>query len=88
MRYYLLLGGHMRLTVLDDDPGERIEPGRERITVYLDGVEVKCVFSADSDKGDVIAAVLDSRGYPTAENGEVERHLLFGQVRIVRQSKQ
>jgi hypothetical protein len=50
----------MRLTVLDD-PGERIEPSRERITVYLDGVEVKHVFSADSDKGEVIAAVLDSR---------------------------
>jgi hypothetical protein len=29
--------------------------------VYLDGVEVKHVFSADSDKGEVIAAVLDSR---------------------------
>lgn len=57
----------MRLTVLDDDPGERIEPGRERITVYLDGVEVKHVFSADSDKGEVIA--VDSRGYLTAENG-------------------
>ncbi|WP_377286113.1 hypothetical protein [Raoultella ornithinolytica] len=48
----------MRLTVLDDDPGERIEPGRERITVYLDGVEVKHVFSADSDKGEVIAPCL------------------------------
>ncbi|VGD61800.1 hypothetical protein [Klebsiella pneumoniae] len=52
----------MRLTVLDDDPGERIEPVRERITVYLDDVEVKYAFSADSDKGEVIAAVLDSRG--------------------------
>ncbi|WP_370685287.1 hypothetical protein AB9Q07_16015 [Klebsiella quasipneumoniae] len=34
----------MHLTVLDDDPGEYIEPGRERITVYLNGVEVKHVF--------------------------------------------
>ena len=77
----------MRLTVLDDDPGERIEPVRERITVYLDDVEVKHVFSADSDKGEVIAAVLDSRGYPTAENGEVKRQTLFGQVRIERSPK-
>ncbi|MRG07061.1 hypothetical protein [Klebsiella oxytoca] len=77
----------MRLTVLDDDPGERIEPGRERITVYLDCVEVKHVFSADSDKGEVIAAVLDSRGYPTAENGEVKRETLFGHVRIERSPK-
>lgn len=74
----------MRLTVLDDDPGERIEPGHERITVYLNGVEVKHVFSADDDKGEVIAAVLDSRGYPTAENGEVKRQTLIGQVRIER----
>lgn len=42
----------MRLTVLDDDPGERIQPGRERITVYLNSVEVKYVFSADDDKGE------------------------------------
>ncbi|EKD8976344.1 TPA: hypothetical protein L9G83_005598 [Klebsiella pneumoniae] len=74
----------MRLTVLDEDPGERIEPGRERITVYLDGIEVKYSFSADSDKGEVIAAVLDSRGYPTAKNGEVKRETLFGHVRIER----
>ncbi|SXF15109.1 hypothetical protein WCU47_07030 [Klebsiella quasipneumoniae] len=74
----------MRLTVLDDDTGERIEPGRERITVYLNGVEVKHVFSADDDKGEVIAAVLDSRGYPTVENGEVKRQTLSGQVRIER----
>ncbi|HBH9402255.1 TPA: hypothetical protein KYC69_002840 [Escherichia coli] len=74
----------MRLTVLNDDPGERIEPGRERITVYLNGVEVKHVFSADDDKGEVIAAVLDRRGYLTAENGEVKRQTLLGQVRIER----
>ncbi|EOG9330058.1 hypothetical protein ACLLB4_005240 [Klebsiella pneumoniae] len=74
----------MRLTVLDDDPGERIEPGRERITVYLNGVEVKHVFSADDDKGEVISAVLDSRGYLTAEDGEVKRQTLLGQVRIER----
>lgn len=36
---------NMHLTVLDDDPGEYIEPGRERISVYLNGVEVKHIFS-------------------------------------------
>ena len=77
----------MRLTVLDDDTGERIEPGRERITVYLNGVEVKHVFSADDDKGEVIAAVLDRRGYLTAENGEVKRQTLFGHVWIERSPK-
>ncbi|STW27884.1 Uncharacterised protein [Klebsiella michiganensis] len=78
----------MRLTVLDDDTGERIEPGRERITVYLNGVEVKHVFSADDDRGVVIAAVHDSCGHFTVENGEVKRQTLFGQMRIVRPSKQ
>lgn len=74
----------MRLTVLNDDPGERIEPGRELITVYLNGVEVKHAYSADDDKGEVIAAVLDSRGNLTAENGEVKRQTLYGTVRIER----
>lgn len=34
----------MRVTVLDDDSGERIIPGRERITVYLNGIKVKHAF--------------------------------------------
>lgn len=75
----------MRLTVLDDDPGERITPGREHITVFLDGAEVKCVFTADDEKGEVIAAVLDERGHMTAENGEVKRKALYGKVTINRQ---
>ncbi|HIE9246605.1 TPA: hypothetical protein ACXP8D_000002 [Klebsiella variicola subsp. variicola] len=78
----------MRLTVLDDDTGERIEPCSERITVYLNGVEVKHAFSADDERGEVIAAVRDSHGHFTAEHGEVKRQTLFGQVRIVRPSKQ
>ena len=74
----------MRLTVLDDDPGERIVPGHERITVYLNGVEVKHAYSADDDNGEVIAAVLDSRGHITVENGKVKRQTLYGTVRIER----
>ncbi|HBQ0245825.1 TPA: hypothetical protein ACWSJ0_002264 [Klebsiella pneumoniae] len=74
----------MRVTVLDDDPGERIIPGRERITIYLNGAEVRYVFSADDDKGEVIAGVFDSRGYVNIENGEVKRETLFGHVRIER----
>lgn len=40
----------MRLTVLDDDPGRKINLAQERYTVYLDGVEVKHVFTADDEK--------------------------------------
>ncbi len=74
----------MRITVLDDDLGRKVNPGIERYDVFLDGVEVKHVFTADSDKGEVIAAVLDSQGYLSAENGEVKRETLFGHVRIER----
>ncbi|MEB7923463.1 hypothetical protein [Atlantibacter hermannii] len=74
----------MRITVLDDDPGRKINPGRERYAVYLDGVEVKQVFTADDEKGEVIAAVPDGRGYMTAENGEVKRQTLHGTVTIER----
>ncbi|MEY1226018.1 hypothetical protein AB7098_15615 [Klebsiella aerogenes] len=74
----------MRITVLDDDLGRKVNPRIERYAVFLDGVEVKHVFTADSDKGEVIAAVLDSQGYLTAENGEVKRETVFGHVRIER----
>lgn len=40
----LFIGGNMRLTVLDDDPGGRIAPSREHNTVYLNGVDVKHAF--------------------------------------------
>ncbi|WP_097570907.1 hypothetical protein [Escherichia coli] len=75
----------MRLTVLDDDPGIKINPTRERYAVYLDGVAVKYVFTADDEKGEVIAALPDERGYMTAENGQVKRQTLYGKVTIKRQ---
>ncbi|NIG74682.1 hypothetical protein F3J34_13890 [Klebsiella sp. Ap-873] len=74
----------MRLTVLDDDHGERIIPGSERITVYLDDKEIKHVFTADDIKGEVICAVTNERGRMIAEHGEVKRQTLTGIVRIER----
>lgn len=72
----------MRLTVLDDDPGRKIDLRKERYMVLVDGKEIKHVFTADDEKGEVIAAVPDERGYMTTENGEVKRHTLYGSVRI------
>lgn len=72
----------MRLTVLDDDPGRKINLVVERYAVFLDGIEVKHVFTADDEKGEVIAAVPDDRGFMTVENGEVKRQVLYGSVRI------
>ncbi len=75
----------MRITVLDDDPGRKIIIGLERYTVYLNGEEVKHVFTADDEKGEVISAVLDERGYMTVENGNVKQQTLYGKVTIKRQ---
>lgn len=75
----------MRLTVLDDDPGRRINPRQERYKIYLDGKEVKHVFTACDEKGEVIAAVTNEHGYMTVENGEVKRQSLHGKVTIQRQ---
>lgn len=75
----------MRITVLDDDPGRKINLARERYKVYIDGVEVKHVFTADDEKGEVIAAVTDERGYIKVEYGEVKRQTLYGKVTIKRQ---
>ncbi|HBB6968002.1 TPA: hypothetical protein JLN89_000110 [Escherichia coli] len=75
----------MRITVLNGDPGRKINPVHERYAVYLDGVEVKHVFTADDEKGEVIAAVHDDRGYMTAENGVVKQQTLYEKVTIKRQ---
>lgn len=74
----------MRVTVLDDDPGERITPGRERITVYLDGEEVKYCQTADDVKGEVVDVEHDDNGRIRSLNGEVQRRTRYGQVRIER----
>lgn len=74
----------MRVTVLADDPGERITPGRERITVYLDGAEVKYCQTADDVKGEVVDTERDDKGRILVVNGEVQRRTRYGKVRIVR----
>jgi len=75
----------MRLTVLDDDPGIKVHPD-PRIKVYLDGAEIKFCLTADDEKGEIITAVTDERGWMVAENGEVKRQTLYGSVRIERQN--
>ncbi|EDQ6417775.1 TPA: hypothetical protein R4D36_000857 [Salmonella enterica subsp. enterica serovar Reading] len=53
----------MRLTVLDDDPGRKIDLRKERYLVLVDGKEIKHAFTADDEKGEVIAAELDHDGF-------------------------
>ncbi|EOV5397681.1 hypothetical protein ACOQWH_004012 [Cronobacter turicensis] len=71
----------MRITVLDDDTGKRINPAVERYKVFLDGIEVKYCFAADDEKGEVICAVFKD-GRILLEFGEVKRQTLHGSVRI------
>lgn len=75
----------MRITVLDDDPGRKINPAQERYAVFLNGIEVKHVFTADDEKGEVIAAARDDRGHMKAERGIVKQQTLYGKVTIKRQ---
>lgn len=74
----------MRITVLDDDPGERIIPGRERITVYLNGKEVKHCLTADDVTGEVVSIETDDKGRALAQNGEVMRQTRRGTLVIER----
>lgn len=74
----------MRITVLDDDPGERIIPGRERITVYLNGEEVKRCQTADDILGEVVDLECDDNGRVIVMNGEVKHRIRHGHVRIER----
>ena len=74
----------MRFTVLDDDPGERIIPGRERINVYLDGEEVKHRQTADDVLGQVVCIECDGNGNILPVNGEVQSRTRYGHVKIER----
>lgn len=71
----------MRITVLDDDNGDRINPAVERYKVFLDGVEVKHCFAAEDEKGEVICALFKDERI-ALELREVKRQTLHGSVRI------
>lgn len=70
----------MRITVLDDDSGQKIDPSRERYRVLLDGEEVKHCFTADDEEGEVIEALTDESGWMAVKNGEVKRRAKHGKV--------
>lgn len=74
----------MRLTVLDDDPGRKIDLRKERYLVLVDGKEIKHVFTADDEKVEVIAAELGPDGFMVVDNGEVKRIAIRGTVEIKR----
>jgi hypothetical protein len=83
MRLMMVYAGvNMRLTVLDDDPGIRINPGVERYRVTLDGEEVKRCLTADDTAGEIIEAATDANGRIEIEFGEVKTQTRKGIVVI------
>lgn len=74
----------MRITVLDNDPGQKIDPSRERYRVFIDGEVVRYCLTADDEKGEITEAVTDENSRIVAENGEVKRQTRHGEVRIER----
>ncbi|WP_397324137.1 hypothetical protein [Pantoea agglomerans] len=78
----MILGGHMRLTVLDDDPGIKIVPGVERLRVNLDGEEITRCLTADDVQWEIIEVVTDGKCNIQIENGEVKTRTRKGMVVI------
>ncbi|ORM66112.1 hypothetical protein HA51_24035 [Pantoea rwandensis] len=74
----------MRITVLDDDPGIRINPGIERYRITIDGEEVNRCLSADDVAGEVIEVSTDADGNIEIEYGEVKTRTRNGVVTIER----
>ena len=74
----------MRITIDDDDPGELLKPGQERIKVCLNGNEVPHCITADDEKGEVVTVVQNESGYVVTEAGDVKRETLYGSVIIER----
>ena len=72
----------MRMTVLDNGFGRKIDPRNERYRVFLDDVEVKFCFSADDEKGIVIMADETESGEMSVVNGDINRVTRYGKVVI------
>ncbi|WP_254427585.1 hypothetical protein [Salmonella enterica] len=71
--------------MLEGDPGERIAPGA-RYDVYLDGLRVPHVLTADDGKGEVLAADVDERGHMQIDEAGsgIKTRVLYGRVEIRR----
>lgn len=77
----------MRITVLDDDPGRKVDLSRERYRVLVDGVSIPKVFTADDEKGEVLAADVDEDGgFVLDENNQmnIKTKMIYGRVEIKR----
>ena len=72
----------MRISTLKDDPG--YAPEKVGATVFLDGTEVKHVFTADEERRLIVQADLDENGkYQLNEDRQsVKMVTRYGHVRV------
>jgi hypothetical protein len=74
----------VRITVLDDDPGRKINAGHERYRILFNGNELRRCVTADDGLGEAIIIAEDSAGKIMLENGEIRYETLHGIVSIER----
>lgn len=74
----------MRVSVDEMDLHKGFNPGRPRYKVFLDGTEIKNVFTADEEARYVEVAMLDARGAMQLNEARtaVLREERYGDVRI------
>lgn len=72
----------MRITVLDDDQGRKINIGEERFRILLDGKEMERVITADDVKGEVVYFPLDESGHLIRDGDEIKSLTAYGRVEI------
>lgn len=72
----------MRLSTREDDPG--YVRGLAGVKVFFNGYERKHVFTADEEKGMIVAAALDAQGRVqlNADRSDVLTETLYGVVRM------
>lgn len=76
----------MRISVDRDDPGyaewESLGETRYSAKVFLDGVEMRGVITADEEAGMVVRYRMKDNGLIVIENGDVVRETLYGVVEL------
>lgn len=77
----------MRISWDRDDPGyellDQIRKTGDAVWVFLDGVPLRYVMTADEEEGFVIVTQTDSNGHPIYKDDEWLLETKHGQVKVV-----
>jgi len=72
----------VRYSVWKTDPGYANWKAAAPLNVYLNGELMTCVFTADTDLGEVVCAKLDAAGKFMIDGDEVATETLHGRVEV------